>query len=369
MKNQGFYWEIKDILTQFVAAFDDCVIKRYDKNRNARETIEVRYVMAPKERVLYDIVNKAQNLTLPAVAINITGITRDQSRVFNKIEPSYLPGLPDEYGHARSAKIYTPIPINIEVSFSIITKYMADMDQIISNFVPYSNPYIILSWPVPSDFGLAQTTEIRSEVLWGGSLSYTSPTDITFSDKYRVAVDTSFTIKTWLYREVVDPSAIIYKVDANFINVRSSDILYSTDDYSALSGYSNTDVVTVSAIPSFTNLFFATTGATIPIFDNISIRKSNPSIFVAYGRSFDYNNTFYLSSNDISFLANPTAIVTAKSPTITAFDVSSYASTLNNNIFTLNFPTSTFTKTGIFTIVTANSAGWGSFDGYVQVLD
>lgn len=369
MKNQGFYWEIKDILTQFVAAFDDAVIKRYDKNRNARETIEVRYVMAPKERVLYDIVNKAQNLTLPAVAINITGITRDQSRVFNKIEPSYFPGLPDEYGHAQAAKIYTPIPINIEVSFSIIAKYMADMDQIISNFVPYSNPYIILSWPVPGEFGLAQTTEIRSEVLWGGNLSYTNPTDTTFSDKYRVAVDTTFTIKTWLYREVVNPTGIIYKVDANFINVKSSDILYSTDDYASLSSYSNTDVVTVSATPSFTNLFFATTGSTIPIFDNITIRRSNPSIFVAYGRSFDYNNTFYLSSNDPTFLSTPATIVTAKSPTITAFEVSTYASTLNNNIFTLNFPTNTFTKNGKFTIVTANSAGWGSFDGYVQVID
>ena len=39
MKEQSFNFEIKDLLTQFLAAFDDVVIKRYDANRVAKETI------------------------------------------------------------------------------------------------------------------------------------------------------------------------------------------------------------------------------------------------------------------------------------------------------------------------------------------
>ena len=59
MVNYTYNFEVKDLLTQFVAAFDDTVIKRYDKNNNARQEIGVRYVFAPKQRIMHDIVNKA----------------------------------------------------------------------------------------------------------------------------------------------------------------------------------------------------------------------------------------------------------------------------------------------------------------------
>ena len=72
MKKYTYNFEIKDLLTQFVAAFDDTVIKRYDKNGNAKQEIEVRYVFAPKQRVMFDIVNKAQNITLPVVTVDLT---------------------------------------------------------------------------------------------------------------------------------------------------------------------------------------------------------------------------------------------------------------------------------------------------------
>ena len=49
------------MLTQFVAAFDDIVIGRFNKNREEKDRIQVRYVYAPKQRVLYDIVNENKN--------------------------------------------------------------------------------------------------------------------------------------------------------------------------------------------------------------------------------------------------------------------------------------------------------------------
>lgn len=367
MNNRSFFWEIKDILTQFCCAFDDAVIKRYDNNRAAKELVSLRYVVAPKQRVIYDIVNKSQNLTLPVMAINIAGISRDPSRVFNKIEPFYLPSKKTVAGTSTLSKILAPTPINIEVNVSILAKYMSDMDQIISNFVPYSNPYIILSWAVPEEFNLANTTEIRSEVLWNGNLTYNTPTDISFTDKYRVSVDTSFTIKTWLFKEVVDPIGIIYKIDANFYSLSNIDILYSSDDYNKLSSF--TDVVTVSGAPSFTNLFYSSDRGTAPIYNNINISKKAPSIFMAYGRSFNYNNSFYLSSNTPNFFENYTEIITSRNTGISGYDIDKYVSVLNNNIFTINLPANTLSTKGAFTIVTANSAGWKSTNGYVNVID
>ena len=85
MEIQTFHFEIRDIISQFIAAFDDVVINRYDKNRNVKSNVKVRYVYSPKERVLFDIVNKAQNMTLPVIAVNVGSISRDESRVFSKI--------------------------------------------------------------------------------------------------------------------------------------------------------------------------------------------------------------------------------------------------------------------------------------------
>jgi hypothetical protein len=52
---------------------------------------------------MYDIINKAQNLTLPVVAVNLTSVTRDNDRVFNKLAPSYIP----------AQKIENPNPLQI----------------------------------------------------------------------------------------------------------------------------------------------------------------------------------------------------------------------------------------------------------------
>ena len=74
------------------------------------------------------------------------------------------------------------------------------MDQILSNFIPYSNPYVVISWPVPYNLtGLTDLREIRSEVNWSGNVSLTYPIEQQPTQPARVAADTSFTIKGWLF--------------------------------------------------------------------------------------------------------------------------------------------------------------------------
>ena len=150
------------------------------------------------------------------MAINLTGVTRDNDRVFNKLATSYIPAQ-EKTSSKVSSQFSMPDPVNLEVSMSILARYMADVDQIVSNFVPYNNPYIILSWKVPAAFGAEYDQEIRSEVLWDGTLSYNTPTDTTYSDQFRITVDTTFTIKGWLFPEEKGTSGNIYKIDNNFI--------------------------------------------------------------------------------------------------------------------------------------------------------
>ena len=378
MRNRAYHFEIKDLLTQFVAAFDDTVISRFDKNRNAKQNIDVRYVFAPKQRIMYDIVNKAQNLTLPVVAVNLTSVTRDESRVFNKLAPSFIPGQLTDHPD-KASKFLMPVPVDLSVSMSIMTRYMADADQIISNFVPYNNPYIILSWKVPADFGADYEQEIRSEVLWSGDLNYSTPTDVTYSDKFRVVIDTSFTIKGWLFPEQKDTQKIIYKVDNNFITVDLANriydpqgkelefLTYEQEGYNTLSGYddtvppSYTETVTISAIPEFTNIFYATTGTFNAARGLTTILSSYDNNFTLYGKRFDTSNSYYLSSNVDNFHTNYQEITSAKSPTISGYKLDDhFYSTGNDNIVNLFFPASSLSNSGDFTIITANEAGWAT---------
>lgn len=266
MKVSSHYFEIKDLLIQFLAAFDDVIIKRYDKNRVPGATQEVRYIYAPKQRVLFDLINPGQNLVLPVVSVTIGSIQRDNNRVFNKNAGFFAPGTPFENSPGPVTFYYkAPVPINIEVKMSIISRYQSDMDQILSNFVPFNNPYIILSWTVPKEFNLPYTQEIRSEVLWSGNVNMSYPTDINGNQKAQIIADTSFTIKGWLFPDPVAPAKNIYKIDTFFTAVSTgTDTSYGsytylkanaiTSDSTTLSSFANTEVVTVSGRPIMSSL-------------------------------------------------------------------------------------------------------------------
>lgn len=231
MKDSPFYFEIKDIMTQFVAAFNDIVIKRHDKHQQERSRVHVRYVYAPKQRVIHDLTNKARHITLPVVAVNISGITRSSDRVFNKLVGQQLsqqerhPSFPRTEHARESYHVPQPVPIDIEVNMSIMARYQTDIEQIISNFVPYNDPYIILSWKLPEEF-YSREQEIRSEVLWGGSLNMDYPDNLSSNEPYRLSADTSFTIKTWLFKQAPEtPVSTIYKITTN--TTPSSDFDYN----------------------------------------------------------------------------------------------------------------------------------------------
>ena len=135
-----------------------------------------------------------------------------------------------------------------------------------------------LSWLYNENdqYNFAYDQEIRSPVEWSGSLTYNNPTDTTYSDKFRIVVDTSFTIKGWLFPENKETVATIYKVDANFVNTNLKNRIYSPTyntllvesrsfrewGFDTLSAYNDDDsetnlveTVTISGTPNITNIF------------------------------------------------------------------------------------------------------------------
>jgi len=225
LKTQYYGFEIKDIMKQFVSAFNSIVIDRYNKDRSVQDRIQANFVYSPKERVIHDLVNKNQHIKLPVVAVSMNGVSRDPERVFNKIPGFYIPKMPSLSGNNIDTNFFpTPIPVNISVSMDILTRFQTDMDQILSNFIPYNNPYIIISWKVPSSQNLVENLEIRSEVLWSGDISLEYPKEISGTMPYRIAANTNFTIKGWLFKKNSDSNvANIFTIDQTFVPVSGFD--------------------------------------------------------------------------------------------------------------------------------------------------
>jgi hypothetical protein len=236
MKQYTFNWEIQTLLEQFTAAFNDIVIKKYNNEKEeVADDIKVKFVYAPKQRVFAALSTPGPGgLTVPVISINQSSIQRDSSRVFNKLEGFNVP-------HARDIhledsflrKIPQPVPVDITVNMTIITKFQADMDQIISNFVPYCDPYIVISSKLPGVEDSTIPFELRTTVIWSGAINYNLPLDVGATQAFRIAADTSFTIKGWLFKRIHKDIPRVFRIDTDF--AAATDVLL---DYSLLNDLS-----------------------------------------------------------------------------------------------------------------------------------
>ena len=374
MKNYTYNFEIKDLLTQFVAAFDDTVIKRFNRAGAPEQEVEVRYVFAPKQRIMHDVVNKAQNLQLPVVAVNLTSVSYDTDRVFNKLH-----NFDNASGVNSASSIRTPTPVNLTVNMSILCRYMQDMEQILSNFVPYADPYIVLAWKEPvSDALDSDVIEIRTEVLWDQSINLNTPTETTYSDKFRIIADTSFTIKGWLFRNQNETSNPIYFIENNFINTSPTysfnqaltSLEYEAffDSLTADAGY-DIDTISLSGIPEITNVYFNTSASLLEVNGPVTVTSGaytyNTNSYTLLGSHYNETEFVLLSSNS-TLTSGFTSLSTTYTGTVSGYLLPAANWTvLSDEVINITLPL--LLDSGKFDIIIKNPAGWktsAEIDGF-----
>jgi hypothetical protein len=232
VKNYTFNWEVQTLVEQFIGAFNDVIIKRYDENETLVEPVtgdKVLFVYSPKQRVFSNLNSPAAGgLTVPVIAVNIGSISRDQARVFNKIDGFTIDYDPKDGSGNFLKHIPQPVPVNITIDMTIITRYQADMDQILTNFVPYTDPYIIISWKLPSNHKSNTPYEIRSEVLWSGNINMQYPDNLGATQPYRITATTQFTIKGWMFKSMDEVYKKIYTIDSKFLTTDGKTLEDST---------------------------------------------------------------------------------------------------------------------------------------------
>ena len=343
MEKITYNFEISTLIAQFLDAINGIKIRRWDRSDSHSapiqhgDIISPTILYAPKQRVIHDYINNQAQHRLPVVSCCISNISRDSSRIFNNLEG---PSLSYDEGGGRT-EINQPIPISLQMSMSIMSKYQEDIDQILTNFIPYVKEYFVVSWPSP----YLENQEIRTTVTWDGNINLEYPTDLTFNDHFRVIGNTSFTMLGWLFQaedEVKD--GFIHNIHTHFHAV--SDIYCDYDSNVANANAATTDSDVISGRPTITE--------SIP---SISINQNTDSIIIG-GSMFDYTSAFFLSGADlqpIEFFDFANTAVSANIPSFSALRV--YPSNISQNIAVLSIPS--LTATSNIDIIAINNAGVG----------
>jgi hypothetical protein len=278
-------WEILTMTNMLLNSMSDIVVKRFNVHKEPRDRIKVRIVYAPKQRVLADLLDRDQNLQLPVMAVNIGGITRDTSRVYNKILGSFQ----SSTGSTVSYNERSPLPIDITYNVSIMTRYQEDMDQILSHLLPYVNPYFTISWRTP----LRPEHEIRSNVFWNGNVNVQYPNDTTATQVARVVADLSFVFKGWMFQaKPDDPIGNIHVIHSTYTdNTRgiSEEYLLETAvrESTDISDYIRHDGVPPQ--PKIVDPYYVSVGET--------------KQFNLVGNAFTVLNNVYLSGHPLEYLS------------------------------------------------------------------
>jgi hypothetical protein len=341
MKTYTYNFEVSTLLAQFLDAFNEVVIKRWDRSVSHSNPTQrgpdikptIRY--SPKQRVIDDYVNNQAVMRLPVIAFNITGLSRDQNRVFNKLTgPQYNKASSDSrYG------IKQPVPVDLKIQMNIMSKFQEDLDQILTNFIPYTDDYVTVSWPSP----YLTDQEIRTTVHWDGSMNLEYPTDTTYKDHFRIIGTTTFTVKGWLFKAESDqPIKLIHNIYNHFHAVSG---FYC--DYSSIENLRN-DLTTETMIISGR-----------PVLSDISptfIFPCKETTMTVTGDMFDFTTDYFLSGSNIEDSSFYDFSGTSYEPYIQGLSGLQINPTiLSPNV--LQFTTPAISSIGSFDIIAINDAG------------
>ena len=352
MIRYNYDFELQTMSTMFMNAFSEIVVKRFNVHKQARDQIKTRVVYAPKQRVLNDLLDKDQNLQLPVVSVHIGGISRDESRVFNKILGTFY--TPSKSSSSINEK--GPLPVDITYNVTVMTRYQQDMDQILSHLLPYVNPYFTVSWRTPN----RPDHEIRSNVFWSGNVNVQYPFDIAATQIARVVADMSFTFKGWLFQnpEVVEN---VFTFNAAMVNNISNIPIEYLLDTNIRESNESIDVVVYQGAPPRPK-------TVEPAF----ARAGTFQQFNVWGEGFEQIVNVYLSGaplTDISTLQDPfsssPSLSAAYAPFVAVQLLSSEWAFDRNSFMTFVMPSANMT--GKVDVIVENPVGYGKLTENVRI--
>lgn len=177
MNKYYYYRTLRKTILSFLDIFNDIKVGKYDKNGNITKTVDVPIKFAPKQKFYYWLHHNSHEKMLPMMSAEMTSVEYDSSRKTGSEERIEV-----SEGNNNLQYYLTPSPYNVKFELKIATEYMVEAEQIISQILPFFDPYVISTinigelnskWNVKyilNSLNLDQDTEFsedeRREILW-----------------------------------------------------------------------------------------------------------------------------------------------------------------------------------------------------------
>ena len=212
-----FYNEIfRSVIISFGSLFNGLEIK-HTNNDNTVSVIKVPLAYGPTQKFLARLeqqadLNKPIQMTLPRMSFEFNALQYDPTRKSTQTQQFYVTNPSDG---TQVKKAYLPVPYNMGIELSIMTKLNDDMLQIIEQIIPYFQP----AYQIPIKFLTSDNANDKKDIA-------INLDNITMEDDYEGNFDTRrallytlrFTAKTYLYGPISDVSGdVIRKVQIGYV--------------------------------------------------------------------------------------------------------------------------------------------------------
>ena len=209
MLTQYYYHQIfRKSIIAFGTVFNNILVKRKSPNREEADNLEafkVPVMYGPYQKYLAMIEAEPAperpsfQISLPRMSFEIEGLTYDGSR---KLTPTqFSKTVPKEGKDADGRPIqysqYLPVPYNLDISLSILSKNQDDglqvLEQILPNFHPSLNVSIVV---------IDETHEERDIAIVLNSVGYQDDYEGDYTSRRTLIWTLKFTVKTYLFGPV-----------------------------------------------------------------------------------------------------------------------------------------------------------------------
>ena len=204
MRNYYYYGAFRKTTVQFLDLFNDINIKRYDRGGNFVKYVEVPVKYSPKEKIWFWLNERKDDEMLPVLSVALTGVEYSLERAANKhqkINACSVPGVLRQF--------LNPVPYDLTFSVSLWALYMADVDQILEQILPFFQPYVMIRVYSPE---LESKFDVKTIFN-----SATPDIDFEYTDEtFRILKYTlDFTVQTYLFKPM-ENVGIVQQILVNY---------------------------------------------------------------------------------------------------------------------------------------------------------
>ena len=210
-----FYNEVfRSVIIAFGSLFNGLEIK----HKNGDETvsiIKVPLAYGPTQKFLARLqqqadLNKPIQMSLPRMSFEFMGVQYDPTRKSTQTQSFYIT---DPTDGTKVKKAYLPVPYNMQLELSVMTKLNDDALQIVEQILPYFQP----AYQIPIKF-LSGLNDKKDDAIQLDNITMEDDYEGNFDTRRALIYTLRFTAKTYLYGPISDVSQdVIKKVQVGYV--------------------------------------------------------------------------------------------------------------------------------------------------------